>query len=272
MLYFWSQSKEKSGSKTVHKGWEMSETTAMIEALKRVLRAQKITYADLAERLDLSESSIKRCFAQRQFTMERFEQICVCAGVQMAELARMASAGRELISQLTIEQENELVSDPKLLLVTFLVLNHWTGEEIRAYYDLDERDLLRRLLKLDALKMIELLPGDRIRPKVARHFCWRSDGPVQRYFEQHIRGDFMESDFSEELSHLRFLGGLISPESVRNLHRAIDQLAAKLDDFIQADAELPLNDKVGVAAVFGVRQWEVPAFRKLRRDAPAEQN
>lgn len=243
----------------------MSETAALVDALKRVLRSQKITYADLAGRLDLSESSVKRCFAQHQFTLDRFEQICQIAGVQMAELASLASGQRDPVTQLTEEQEEELVRDEKLLLTTMLVLNHWSSAEIMDYYAISEQELLRRLLKLDQLKMIELLPGNRIRPKVARNFAWRAEGPVQAYYARHLRDDFMSSDFSEDLCHKRFLGALLSPQSLALMHRSIDQLAAKLDELIQTDAAIPLEEKVGVAAVFAIRPWEVPAFRALRR-------
>ncbi|CAM2011075.1 helix-turn-helix domain-containing protein [Acanthopleuribacter pedis] len=243
----------------------MSETAALVDALKRVLRSQKITYADLARQLDLSESSMKRCFAQHQFTLDRFEQICQIAGVQMAELAALAAGHRDAVTQLTEEQEEELVRDEKLLLVTMLVLNHWSSAEIMEYYAVTEQELLRRLLKLDQLKMIELLPGDRIRPKVSRHFAWRPDGPVQAYYAQFMRDDFMRSDFSEAHCHKRFLGALISPQSMALMHRAIDQLAVKLDELIQADTSLPLEEKLGVAAVFAIRPWEVPSFRAMRR-------
>lgn len=243
----------------------MSETVALVDALKRVLRSQKITYADLAKQLDLSESSVKRCFAQHQFTLERFEQICQIAGVQVAELAALAAGGREAITQLTEEQEEELVRDEKLLLTTMLVLNHWTSAEICDYYLIEENELLRRLLKLDQLKMIELLPGNRIRAKVGRHFSWRADGPVQQYFARHMRDDFMNNDFSDELAHKRFMGALLSGPSLVVMRRAIDQLVVKLDELIQADTVLPLEEKYGVAAMFAIRPWEVPAFRAMRR-------
>jgi len=36
----------------------MSQTTALVQALKRALKARGLTYADVAARMDLSENSI----------------------------------------------------------------------------------------------------------------------------------------------------------------------------------------------------------------------
>src|SRR6476469_3791249 len=103
----------------------MAQTAALIDALKRVLRAKGVTYAKLAKGLKLSEASVKRIFADRSFTLERLDRIC--------------------------EQEKELVSDPKLLLVAVHALNHWSLEEIIETYALSKAECIRLLARLDRL-------------------------------------------------------------------------------------------------------------------------
>ena len=49
-------------------------TEQLIDALKRVLKSRRLTYADLAAGVGLSEASVKRLFSQRTFTLERLEQ------------------------------------------------------------------------------------------------------------------------------------------------------------------------------------------------------
>lgn len=51
----------------------MSQTRLIVETLKRELRKQRITYRDVARRLDLSEASVKRLFSEKSFTLERIE-------------------------------------------------------------------------------------------------------------------------------------------------------------------------------------------------------
>jgi len=49
------------------------DTGLLVETLKRVLKGRGITYAQVAERLRLSEASVKRMFSRRDFTLQRLE-------------------------------------------------------------------------------------------------------------------------------------------------------------------------------------------------------
>lgn len=56
-----------------------------------------------------------------------------------------------------------------------------------AEYRLTRAECVKYLLMLDRMGLVELLPGDRIRPRVARDFDWSPDGPIRRYFMEHAR-------------------------------------------------------------------------------------
>ena len=106
---------------------------------------------------------------------------------------------------------------------------------------------------------------------VGRHFSWRKNGPVECFFEAEVKRDFLDSRFAARGDHLRFVGGLISRDSILRMHGAIDKLTAQLDEFIQADLDLPTDEKLGIGAVFALRPWELPAFRDLRRTPGVKQ-
>ena len=55
----------------------MNETKKMLETLKRCLRARGVTYRSLGRSLGLSESSVKRLFADESFTLARLERVCL---------------------------------------------------------------------------------------------------------------------------------------------------------------------------------------------------
>lgn len=243
----------------------MSQTQRIVSTLKQALRAQRITYAQVAQGLAMSEASVKRMFSQATFTLERLEEIAALAGVRIADLARMAEEQPEPLTRLSPEQEKQLLADPKLLLVTFMVLNGWSVAQIVDTYEIDQLEVVRKLAQLDRLGMLELLPGNRIRRLVARNFSWRQNGPVSTYFEREVKKDFLSSRFAGAGEQLRFVGGLMSRDSVRRMHQLMDELTAKFDEFVQSDSDLDLHDKVGVGAVFALRPWEAPAFRTLRR-------
>lgn len=243
----------------------MQETKAIVDALKKVLRAQKVTYQQVAEHLELSEASVKRLFANYSFTLDRLESVASLVNLRFTDLARLAEERPDLITRLTLDQEKTLVGDPQLLLVTLLTLNHWSIKSITDTYRISRDEVMSQLFKLDRMGMIELQPGDRIRHRISRHFSWHPTGPVQGYFEKHLKTDFLDNPFQEATDHLRFVGGMISQDSLSRIHKAIDQVLAQLDSYIQEDADLHHEDKVGVAAVLAIRPWEIPAFRDLRR-------
>ena len=53
----------------------MSTTQDLVAALKAELKAANITYADLADKLEMSESSIKRVFAKADMPLSRIDDV-----------------------------------------------------------------------------------------------------------------------------------------------------------------------------------------------------
>jgi transcriptional regulator with XRE-family HTH domain len=109
----------------------MAQSKLLIDTLKKELKAQKKTYRDVAKVLGLSEASVKRLFAERTFVLERLDQICEFLGLEITDLARKAEEATQLTANLSLQQEQELVSDIKLLLVAFILINRWNYPVIR---------------------------------------------------------------------------------------------------------------------------------------------
>ena len=151
----------------------MSETSAMVDGLKRVLKARRINYAHVAEALGLSEATVKRMFSKNDFSLERFEQVCQLAEVSVTELAKEVDSEKNYISQLTEEQEKRIVGNTKLFLVAVCVLNHLSLEQIISIYDLSKTECIQLLLELDRIRFLQLLPNNRIKLLVSRTFSWR---------------------------------------------------------------------------------------------------
>ena len=58
----------------------MAQASAVIEVLKGELKARNLTYAVVAQRISMSEASVKRMFSTGNFTLERIDAICAAAG------------------------------------------------------------------------------------------------------------------------------------------------------------------------------------------------
>jgi len=246
----------------------MAQVGLLVTELKRYLRAQGITYAALSKQLGLSESSVKRQFARQSFSLQRLEQILNLVGLEIADLVTMMNERREFLTELTPEQENALLADPKLLLMMYLLINGWSLAAITGTFAIDDAEAERLLIRLHRARIIELLPFNRVKLLTARNFTWRKDGPVQRFFVREVQREFLDSTFAGQGEHLRFVAGLLSRTSLASLTQSIDRLAREFDEAVRRDAALPHAERSSCSAVFALRPWEFSMFTALRRKPP----
>jgi transcriptional regulator with XRE-family HTH domain len=243
----------------------MSEVTLLVGTLKRQLKLQGKTYRDVAATLGLSEPSVKRLFSSGQFSVERLVEVCKLLGFTLAELAQEASAGASRLRTLTAAQEKELVSDPLLLLVAVCALNHWTMKDMLAAYRLSEAECLQRLLRLDRLHVIGLLPGNRIRLNVSRDFDWLVDGPIRQYFRDQGLVDFLDSRFAQAEEALTFSHGMLTATALDKMHAELRQLRATFAQLHEESLASPLPKRRGSGLLLAMREWEPAGFTRLRR-------
>src|SRR5271169_1981891 len=125
----------------------MSQTTLLVETLKKSLHQRALTYADVAPALGLSESSVKRLFAQKNLSLERIERICMLMKLDITDLLEIMQTGEARNGQLTEEQERDLVNEPKLLLVGILAISFWSAVDIVETFRFSKTEVIRLLVR-----------------------------------------------------------------------------------------------------------------------------
>jgi transcriptional regulator with XRE-family HTH domain len=245
----------------------MSEIAQLISTIKHQLKAKGLTYRDVAHALQLSQPSVKRLFSSERFTVERLSQISQLLGFTLAELVQEAESSRLQLDTLTQSQERQLVADEKLLLVTVCALNHWSVDDVVATYRMTQAECLKHLLVLDRMGLIELLPGDRIRLRVARDFDWLPDGPIRHFFLQQGLGDFIDGTFVQPNETMEFVHGMLTAPALAQLQLELRRLRNKLDALHQESADTPLSQRRGIGLLLAMREWEPKGFNKYRRVA-----
>jgi transcriptional regulator with XRE-family HTH domain len=243
----------------------MSQRAALVSALKQALKARDMTYARLAKGLGLSEASVKRVFAAGSLTLERLDHICELIGIEITDLARMVRQEAESPPQLTWDQEQQLVSDPKLLLVAVHAVNHWTFDEIIDSYSLSKAECIRLLTRLDKLGIIDLLPNNKIRVRVARDFAWLPGGPIQQYFRARVQNDFLRSRFDQQGELMLFVSGILSRSSNTVIQSRMRRLAAELAELHHQDLSLPRAERFGTSLIVALRPWTPQSFARFYR-------
>jgi len=243
----------------------MAQTPALLATLKKQLKAHGKTYADLADALELSEASVKRLFAEESFTLQRLESACQFIGLQLEELVSLMAKEQPQLKQLTKQQELEIAQDLLLLMVTVSVINGYTLQDLLHHYHMSETDCIQKLAHLDRLKIIELLPNNRIKLLVAPNFRWLPDGPIQRFFLDKVEQDFFKSSFDGEGEQLIVLNGLLSAASSAELRKKMQRIAREFNDLMQSDAGLDMDEKYGTTMVIAMRRWQYELFKQYVR-------
>jgi len=242
----------------------MAQTTAIIKVLKRTLKAHGKRYSDVAVALNLSEASVKRLFSEEQFSLKRLDQICDFLGIEITDLLSSMKDENQLQS-LTAEQEKQLVADTPLLLVANSVLNHWSFDDILNIYEFSETQLIQYLAKLDRLRLIQLLPHNRIKVLVDRNFNWLKNGPILNFFEEQVKKEFFNSRFNRPGEKRLFLVGMLSRASNETFQRKLERLSEEFHDLHHEDEKLPTSERFGTSAVIAMRHWEPEVFESKRK-------
>lgn len=245
----------------------MAQTVQLVSILKQFLKSHGLSYRDVATELDLSEASVKRMFSECRLSLQRLDAICQMMGVEISDLVvvlnqqTMASS----IAQLSIEQEQELAADPLLILVTVCVLNGWSMDDLMANYHLTETQCIHYFAVLDRLAIIELLPKNRFKLRVAVNFRWQPNGPIQRFFQQKLAADFFNSKFEQADEQLTVMNGMLSASGMQALQRKLRQLAIEFEELNQDERGLPTTERQGMTLVLAARPWQYGLFDGLRK-------
>lgn len=244
----------------------MSQAAQLVDLLKRRLRDRGMTYAVLALRLGLSESSVKRLFSRRRLSLERLEQVCRELGMDIADLIEDARDVQPRIAELTEAQERQLAADQRLLLTGLLALSHWSAEEMVANYRIEEPEVVRLLARLDRMGIIDLMPGNRIKLRLASNFAWRKGGPLERFFEARVQAEFFQSSFHGRGESRFVVHAGLSERSNALLRQRMARLAEEFAALAEEDSRLDHRMLAGTTLVLAMRPWEMGIFRHLRRD------
>jgi len=243
----------------------MSQTTQLIDTLKRALKSHANTYADVALHLEISEGTVKRLFAGGGFSLERFEKICSMINMDFSDLVQMMHETSSQLIELSRLQEKTIASDRVLLLVTVCVLNRWTIKDILKNYKLEKTQVIHHLATLDKMKLIDLLPGDRIKVLASSNFNWIENGPIQQFFQEKVSQDIFNTRFDRQTEKLIVANAMLTKKSNAVLQKKLDKLLLELNQLNNEDAGLAVSGKKGTTMVLAVRDWNYGLFSDLRR-------
>ena len=237
----------------------MTQTARLLETLKHYLKFQGITYRILAQRLKLSESSVKRLFSDQSLSLKRLEKICSVLGLDLYELVKLSREQQPLVDSFNDMQLKTLLSQPSLVVSLILFVNGWTTEELVEKFELEEVELRVKLGQLEQLKLIEWLPQDRIRLCFERSVLWQKDSPLWQIWGRTNMREFLNDEFDQNNERWHFAATQLSPDSRKLILSELDRLMQTLRELQDVDASLPADEREPTGFLLAHRAW-VPSL------------
>jgi transcriptional regulator with XRE-family HTH domain len=234
-------------------------------ALKRTLRQRGHTYAHAAEKLNVSEATIKRDFSRRTLSLERFAEICEAFHIALDDVLLAVESDSHLLTSLTVKQEAKIVADPKLWLVAICALNQWTFDEILERFDFKRPELTSHLIALDGIGILKLHAENRITLTIARNFRWAANGPFMSMFREKLVKDFLADGFDNRGDFFRLVTGNLSAAAIDTMNDRLRNLAEELATLHARDARIPRSRKRTVTLLLTLRDWEPKLFDELKK-------
>jgi transcriptional regulator with XRE-family HTH domain len=229
--------------------------------LKQQIRLRGLRYKDVAEQMGVSVMTVKRYLNSDRLSIEAVEDIAACVGLSLIELAEIAKAEDEREAlDLELQQETALASDNALALMRLMLYSGMTVTEIMSEYEVDEPTVVSLLTRLDRLKLIELLPGNRVRIRGARHVEWKPGGPIRRTIEHNIRSHFVMMDFANTEEFFGYESVRLSKSSLKQLEEHMRQLIRQIRILHRVDQSLKGSEKQWYTLLVAQREtnWGFP--------------
>ncbi|WP_311269539.1 helix-turn-helix domain-containing protein [Sphingobium sp. WCS2017Hpa-17] len=215
-----------------------SQIPAMLSILKSELRAQGIRYADIAQQLRTSEITVKRYLSGKGLTLERLEEICRIAGLELTELHEMLFRHSESRArQLSDEQEMVLLGDLSAAFSFYLLRCGWQPSDIIKEFGLKDHQMFLILRTLERAGLIELMPRERIRLLTTRAVEWQPSGPLRRANDRAMMAAVAAEVANPNAAHREIETVRLSERSQQKVVQMIDHLMRETRALATADLQ-----------------------------------
>lgn len=251
------------------------EYRQLATSLKQLLKSRRLTYRDVAQKLDVSEQTIKRLLSADDGHVGRMASICDFLGVSFFDLARLAGEDREETFRLSTEQEEHFCAHPEDYGFFDALLRRQSVSSIAAKFSLKARHVQSILRRLERTGVLERAAGNEVKLLVRGTHNWIDGGPLQERFLGDETSAFIKSAMAR-ISDLNVFTTSserrVSAENLRDMVSEMKNLFVGYRRRAQTEeALLPADQLIEVRWTCGIAPWPASFEQYLRMSAAAEE-
>ncbi len=215
-------------------------------SLKQVLKNRKMTYADLARKMEVSEPTIKRMFVERDCKMGRLLKLCDILEVSLSDLIERVRRNPDTAFVLPVQVEHKLAREP-ILFYLFLLLRDGISEaEICERYDISPSRFFLYMRQLEEMDLARTRHDGKIVVFRELRIQFQRHGPLRRIIRD-INIQFLIETFEapdSPVSAFHTLSRRMLPDTAVYIRQELEQLVervnrmARQDQMVADDSEL----------------------------------
>jgi len=233
----------------------------IIDQLKKQMRAKGVTYSQIAKALDISLSTVKRDFALRNFSLSRFLAICELTNISLKQLSQSLESNDSKVFTLTDEQELFFSKNINYWAYFDQLLSGKTPGFLSKTYKISKVQEIKYLKKLDALKLIEWGPGNKVKVLV-EGVSWKEDGKLREKFLEINERQFLSSRFKGKLDYYSFFVEDIPQSFIPKFIEDLKEVGKKLELECQI-SKYTQEKKKTMGVMMATRPWNFNPLEEL---------
>lgn len=137
------------------------EHSLYLKGLKSVLKSSGLKYSDIATKLNMTESGVKKMLNAKDISFRRVIQLCDLIGVKPSQVLNFSENFERPVLNLTSAQENALIGNRQLFIVFWrLSVEKLSPYDICIREKIKQADILKILSKLHQLDLVEKRKND----------------------------------------------------------------------------------------------------------------
>lgn len=149
----------------------------VMNELKKALKRQNTSYAELAREMDLPESTLKKWFNADDGSFDRIISICQVLGLPVYAVIKNAEEQNVQTFSFNSEQQKYFQKEKTSFVIFWLlVYERLSLNEVIQKLNIDQKIMDRSLLALDRIKLVEYGPGNSLKLPKLRPIRWKFEG------------------------------------------------------------------------------------------------
>lgn len=134
--------------------------------LKKILKSRKITYATLADHIQMSEANVKKMLNGSDLSFNKISEILFVCNVKVEDFFSSLGDAEPQSMKLNERQENFFIKNPNYYNFFYQLLGeNLNWKSVKSSHRLNQASVDKYLLKLDRLGLIELYEKNKIKSK-----------------------------------------------------------------------------------------------------------